>query len=326
MTKILIVTDAHLVKSPTNEEEADRLGRLHRMVDREIGNVDLIVNNGDLNDGIDSRADGIQHFKDGNAIFDQAEVPVMNIMGNHDFNSGYAGKYLVNGKYQKKHWVFPSDLYESVKDSMAKYPFNITAHGKQKMYSSIDVGNIRVIGLSEYDVSGVTDTDTDVNDVAFNKPAIGRQQFQWLIGQLESLPADMQVLIVYHVPMFKSSHVPKNKANYLSLIKAFQESTEWGGTKEVDDTYFDLTGLTGKFSGKAKGRLLGCISGHEHTDGMTYIDGIPHFMRLCMRDDWQFSKIPRKRKWGTDLAYDIVEVVNGRLRINRIGAGDSIKL
>lgn len=326
MTRILIGTDFHLVKSPRNEEEADRLLRMQRMIDREKGNVDLVVNNGDLNDGIDPRADGLQHFKDGHSVLIQAGAPVMHIMGNHDFNSNYAGQHQVNGKYQKSDWVFPSDLYDVVKDNMSQYPFSITDHGKQKMYSSIDVGNIRVIGLSEYDVSGVTDTDTDVNDVAFNQPAIGRQQFQWLVGQLSSLSDDMQILLVYHVPMFKSAHVPKNKDNYLALIRAFNESTLWSGVKEVEDTYFDLTGLTANFAGKRQGRLLGCISGHEHTDGMTYIDGIPHFMRLCMRDDWQFSKIPRKRKWGNDLAYDIVEVVNGKLQIKRIGAGDSVIL
>lgn len=326
MTKILIMTDAHLVKSPSNEEQADRLPRLQRMIDREKGNVDLIINNGDLNDGIDSREDGLKHFKDGNDILNQAGVPVMNIMGNHDFNSNYAGQHTIDGKYQKRDWIYPSDLYSVAKNSMDQYLFNMTDHGKKKMYSSIDVGNIRVIGLSEYDVSGATDTDTDVNDTAFNKPAISKQQFQWLSQRLKSLPDSMYVLIVYHVPMFKSTHVPKNKENYLALIKAFNQSGKWTGIKEVDDPYFDLSGVNADFTGGKVGRLVGCISGHEHTDAMTYIDGIPHFMRLCMRDDWQFSKIPRKRKWGTDLAYDIVEVIDGKLRLTRRGAGNSVNL
>lgn len=326
MTRILIMTDAHLVKSPANEEQADRLQRLQRMIDKEKGKVDLVINNGDLNDGIDTREDGIQHFRNGHAILSQAGVPVMHIMGNHDFNPIYAGQHMINGKYQKKDWIFASDVYNVVKNSIDQFPFNISDHGKQKMYSSIDVGNIRVIGLSEYDVSGATDTATEVIDTAFNKPAISNQQMQWLSQQLKSLPDNMYALIVYHVPMFKSTHVPRNKANYLELIKAFNNGTKWAGAKEVDDPYFDLTGLTSDFSSGKKGRLLGCVSGHEHTDGMTFIDGIPHFMRLCMRDDWQFSKIPRKRKWGTDLAYDIAEVVDGKLRLTRKGAGDSVIL
>lgn len=326
MTKILILTDVHLITTPKNDEETDRLSRLERVIEREKGNVDLIVNNGDFHDGRDPRTEGLGHLETGLAILQQANVPIVNIIGNHEFNSTYADGHTVNGKYQKRDWIYPSDVYNLAKKNMDQFNFNISDHGKKQMYTSIDVGNIRVIGLNEYDVSGATDTATEVNEPAFGNPSISRQQMQWLSERLYSLPDSMQVLIVYHLPMFKSSKVPKNKANYLALIKAFNDSYRWSGTKEVADSYFDLSGLTADFSGHKAGRMLGCVSGHEHTDAMTYIDGIPHFMRLCLRSDWIFSKIPRKQKWGTDLAYDIAEVVDGKLRLTRKGAGDSVIL
>lgn len=326
MLVIPFITDVHLGLMPKNlknlkkasYEHIENLVNVCNLID-----YDLVVQNGDLNDG--SSMD-VSDFWKGNDTYrvkmKHLEKPVINLFGNHDDNS-LADKYA-NNNLEK---VVP---YTELK----KYFFDsyftkdkLIFDDSDKQYGYIDVKDVRIIFIDMFDGVQMLGSDNTIKyPLVDSNGCIRQKQVDWLIDTLKNTPDAKRVLFVSHTAPLDTYYGTVNAINtdVVSLIiKAYANGSNYNFTGINKD--FPIK-IEGAFSGKRK--VIAFFHGHRHRDEVTVIKGtnVKCIGLLCSKAEPNSSYTFRNFGTTYEDSFNVLLIDKGDIKILRFGAGGDINV
>ncbi|MGG5372870.1 BppU family phage baseplate upper protein [Enterococcus sp. AZ196] len=313
--KINLITDMHYQKSIYLGGIADhglasqlsiKYLQMHGLFSK---HCDLAILNGDNVHGRENKELTRKANEDVRKIGDMFECPTVYQIGNHDDAVCY--------KPVKDRSVFLS--LQELKDVYKVSSFN------RKLVS--EKHKLMILAVSTYDnperfYNNVNQYPRDLYSI------ITTETFNFVKTSLQECPDDYRVLIVQHCPLNGTNGMSSdltyniNHGVMLTLLQAFNNST--GAILSGNNSNFPVSG-TVDFKNKPKNRLLAVVSGHKHKDEFSETGTIRHVTRISQVCSAPDGTVTREIGTDTEVAVDIIEVTDTKLKFNRLGVGESLE-
>ena len=236
--------------------------------------------------------------------------------GNHDFTirdkPGAAGGWTLSGKA----------AHDILTDTAATKKNAVTDAGNpEACYYYFDSPKARI----RYIVADTSDSiRTDRTYWAVNY-SMGERQLKWLAkNALATMPDGWLALVMHHIPVARIPSGEKETPTTFAPWRRILEACQSRGKADVCGETVDF--------GKARGRILCSLTGHEHAERQTFLNGVWHITEPCdaAYSDYIIgsapwcSGLPRKEK-GTvnEQTFEAVHIDrrNRVLHFTRIGGG-----
>lgn len=241
-----------------------------------------------------------------------ASYKLFQVKGNHDFHVSsqtvQSDKYMLNPQQARNVVMGGSELMDLVTDDS-----NLEA---AYYYIDNESQNIRYIIMDACEFFGVG------NEWVQNY-GMSNTQINWIVNNAIKTALGRNFIFITHVGMVDMTSTDNTYQTFSkieNIIKALNAHT----TYTASGATYDFT--------EATGRVMAVITGHEHQDLMTFVEGVPHISIACDAgyNDYKksflyshFDAVPPTKTKGTvdEVTFDIVNVDSQAVRFNRIGGG-----
>ena len=239
-----------------------------------------------------------------------------NAKGNHDFT-------IRTDRTSKDGWTYSSrtarDFYMASNGSCAAVT---NKDDPTACYYYADDKAVKI----RYVVADTTDSASDDPHAYWGvKYGMGEKQLKWLSeNAFAAVPDGYSVVVIHHIPVAPivgEDGEVKTFAGFRRLLEAYQNR----GSVTLFGRDYDFSG--------AKGTILLDITGHHHSDRMTYCNGILHVTEACdaaYRDYIKrtpFSGVLPVKSGGTifEQTFDVIQFdpVHGLVYTTRVGGGQN---
>lgn len=231
--------------------------------------IPVYVDGGDIVSGASIvSADGIlADLHKADSLFSSTLDKRLRITGNHDMVYGVEASYdseLTDPAFQFN--FFRNDLEDSR---------SVFGPRGTYFYRDLALSKIRIICLDSECFDAQINSNGQILTNAYNKiwtHLLGTEQLRWLADEALNLPSDdWHCMVFSHLPVMANGDKPvQSTDSYLADIEllkgvllAYKNKT--GYTGSVSGTAVGTITTSANFSGY-RGSLIGCFSGHTHTD------------------------------------------------------------
>lgn len=285
----------------------------------------FIVHGGDLINGYKNKNQSLKDLNKMKQIFNETNLPVYLVKGNHDDNS----YYVRDTKNSTTADMITENEWKKEVDDLARNKLVADEDNPLGAYYYKDINDVkvRIIVLNSNDVPVITTNSGKPKYYGINKYAFSNQQLKWVATKALNFsskknPSKWQTLFISHVPLYASMSLPNdppivNSSVMDAIIQAFKNGNSIDVPERTDEFRHDFMHLNYEKQGKMN--VIGYFAGHTHAEKSQVINGINYitFLHALARTDGG----PQRNTLMTAGAWSVVTINTEKRTIYITGFG-----